>query len=189
MKLTKVDREILFKKYDGHCAYCGCELPERWHADLIVDPIRNSRWNFEFERWEPSGIYKNKDLNSIDNRNPCCKGCDVHKGNKTLEEFRNSLYDLLRLVVEDYGYYKILSRFGMLQETGQKVRFFFETYERKELTKHPKHSHYWVENELFCESFQTIRGMRYNTICHVQGIPDCENCSEDMVKYIQQEFL
>lgn len=189
MKLNKKQREILSKKYSGKCAYCGCDLPERWHADPIIDPIRNSKWNFELEKWEPVGIYKNLDLNSMDNLNPSCKGCDVHKGNKTLEEFRNSLYDLLRLVVEDYGYYKILNRFGMLQETKQKVIFYFERFERKELVKRNGHSHYWTEDGILYESYETIRGLRYEKVCDVPEIPDTEECSEEMIKYIEREYL
>ena len=24
--ISKKDRELVYKMYDGHCAYCGCEL-------------------------------------------------------------------------------------------------------------------------------------------------------------------
>ncbi|MDR3026047.1 hypothetical protein [Chryseobacterium sp.] len=189
MKLTKAQREILYKKYGGKCAYCGCELPERWLADVIVDPIRNSKWNNELQKWEYVGLYKNSDLESIDNRNPCCKSCDVHKSSKTLEQFRQSLYGLLKLVTEEYGYYKILNRFGMLQETGQKVRFFFETYERKEITKHLNHYYFTVQEEHLYEVYKTIRGIRYLVVCDVPGIPDTEQCNDDLIKYVEREYL
>ncbi|WP_224785808.1 hypothetical protein [Pandoraea fibrosis] len=41
MKLTKAQREQLRLKYDGRCAYCGCQLPERWHADDFEPCIRD----------------------------------------------------------------------------------------------------------------------------------------------------
>lgn len=33
MKLTKKQRAELRDKFGGRCAYCGVDLPERWHAD------------------------------------------------------------------------------------------------------------------------------------------------------------
>lgn len=33
MRLTKKQRAELHMKYAGRCAYCGCELGDRWHAD------------------------------------------------------------------------------------------------------------------------------------------------------------
>lgn len=41
MRLTKALREQIRMKYGGHCAYCGCKLGDRWHADHLV-PIRRS---------------------------------------------------------------------------------------------------------------------------------------------------
>jgi hypothetical protein len=29
------DRELVYKKYDGHCAYCGCVLEKGWHVDHL----------------------------------------------------------------------------------------------------------------------------------------------------------
>ena len=26
-KLTRAERETVYNKYGGHCAYCGCEIP------------------------------------------------------------------------------------------------------------------------------------------------------------------
>ena len=43
MKLTKAQREQVRLKFGGKCAYCGCDLPERWHADHI-EPIGRTDW-------------------------------------------------------------------------------------------------------------------------------------------------
>lgn len=50
------------------------------------------------------------------------------------------------------------------------------------------HSHYWVEDGHLFESYNTLRGLRYRCILYCPGIEDCDNCSEDMVKYIFSEF-
>ena len=33
--MTKKERELIFNKYNGKCAYCGCELKKGWHIDHI----------------------------------------------------------------------------------------------------------------------------------------------------------
>ncbi|APR70750.1 hypothetical protein [Acinetobacter haemolyticus] len=41
MKLTKAQREELKQKYDGHCAYCGDRLGDKWHADHLEAVVRD----------------------------------------------------------------------------------------------------------------------------------------------------
>ena len=43
--MTKKDRQIVFDKYNGKCAYCGCELVKGWHVDHIEPIVRDSKWN------------------------------------------------------------------------------------------------------------------------------------------------
>ncbi|WP_349665206.1 HNH endonuclease, partial [Escherichia coli] len=40
MALTKKQRAELRMKFGGRCAYCGCELGEKWHADHVKPVIR-----------------------------------------------------------------------------------------------------------------------------------------------------
>ena len=44
MTLSKKKREALRMKFGGKCAYCGCELNQRWQADHIEPVRRISRW-------------------------------------------------------------------------------------------------------------------------------------------------
>lgn len=62
-------RDRVFKKYDGRCAYCGCELKKGWHIDHII-PI----------------VYQG--TNEIENLNPSCKYCNNYKCHSKLETFR-----------------------------------------------------------------------------------------------------
>lgn len=38
-----IDRNIVFNKYGGKCAYCGCELQKGWHVDHIEPVKRKTR--------------------------------------------------------------------------------------------------------------------------------------------------
>lgn len=44
------ERASIYNKYDGKCAYCGCELQKGWHVDHI-EPIRRTR-KFEYGYWK-----------------------------------------------------------------------------------------------------------------------------------------
>lgn len=37
--MKKSERELVFNKYGGRCAYCGCELQKGWHIDHH-EPVR-----------------------------------------------------------------------------------------------------------------------------------------------------
>ncbi|MFW8236293.1 HNH endonuclease, partial [Klebsiella pneumoniae] len=41
MALTKKQRAELRMKFGGRCAYCGCELGDKWHADHVEAVRRN----------------------------------------------------------------------------------------------------------------------------------------------------
>lgn len=44
-------REVLFHKYGGKCAYCGCGLETGWHIDEIEPIRRNHVWDRDKKRF------------------------------------------------------------------------------------------------------------------------------------------
>jgi hypothetical protein len=54
-EMDKKTRQIIFDKYNGKCAYCGCELVKGWHADHIEPIVRDSKWNRDKGRFEKTG--------------------------------------------------------------------------------------------------------------------------------------
>ena len=45
-KLNKKLRQEIYNKYDGHCAYCGCDMiDESYHPFLINNQIVNTLKN------------------------------------------------------------------------------------------------------------------------------------------------
>ena len=114
--IPKRIREVVYAKYNGHCAYCGCELE---YKDMQVDHIES------VYRTE----YHGKDTdNSIDNYNPACRACNFYKGTSTLEEFRYNIQNvLIRKLQRDFNY-KLLVKYEMVYENFKPVKFFFEDY-------------------------------------------------------------
>lgn len=124
MKLSKVERATLRGKFGGRCAYCGCELGERWHADHIESVERklarvNGRVVSTSEMWRP-------ERDTIDNLNPACAPCNIDKHCMTLEGWRSKLQDACNVLQRNQPTYRHALRFGLVQETKIRVTFYFE---------------------------------------------------------------
>lgn len=74
---NKYNREKIYNKTNGRCAYCGCELD---FSDFEIDHT----------------IPKSKGGNSkFENLQPCCKDCNLFKFDSDIEEFRKKVSDIL----------------------------------------------------------------------------------------------
>lgn len=127
--MTQKDRQLIFEKYNGKCAYCGCELEKGWHVDEIEPVRRNKVWNSNKARFEPDKanpmMYPER-LN-IDNQNPSCRSCNINKHSGSIEDFRSLIKGFKKHLNEHSTQYKIAKRYGLVTETEVEVKFYFET--------------------------------------------------------------
>lgn len=86
--MKKADRQKVFEKFGGRCAYTGKELPEKWEIDH-VEP--KSSWKFQQYDNDLKRIH---DPNSIDNLVPALKIVNHYKRGKDLEMWRTFLLKL-----------------------------------------------------------------------------------------------
>ena len=93
--MKRADRIIIYRKYNGHCAYCGREITFK---EMQVDHIFPKCSNV-------AGV------ESPSNKNPSCRRCNHYKRAETLENFRRQMKTLherllkiyIAKVAEDYG--------------------------------------------------------------------------------------
>ena len=112
--IPKKIRQQIYDKYNGHCAYCGCELE---YKDMQVDHIESVRMA-EYHGEEPN--------DSIENYNPACRSCNFYKSTFGLEEFRKNIENsLVKKLRRDFNY-KMLIKYGLIHEDFKSVRFYFE---------------------------------------------------------------
>ena len=118
--IIKKIRELVYKKYDGHCAYCGCEVEMKdMQVDHIVPKYRNN------EKWHQGEIGSD----DISNLNPSCRMCNYYKGMCDIDTFRSNLKDtLMRNVVRPFDF-RLAEKYGMVKIDGWDGKFY---YERKE---------------------------------------------------------
>lgn len=129
--MKKAEREALKKKFGGRCAYCGCELGDRWHADHVQPVTRLSEW-VEYRTPKRSGYFKqtgamhNPEFDCLENMNPACVPCNMDKGGYHLEQWRDRLTSTINTLTRDAPAYRFAKRFGLVVETGAPVVFYFE---------------------------------------------------------------
>lgn len=128
MKLSKSERQALKNKYDVRCAYCGTELPERWHADHFKPVVRELK-----SQKTSTGSYRvvtGKPLEPqndvIENMMPACPPCNISKGSQSIESWRTWLAGHVNSLNWYHPIYRISKAFGLISETGNPVKFHFE---------------------------------------------------------------
>lgn len=113
--MTKVERKLIYDKYGGKCAYCGCDLPKRWHADHI-EPIRRNG--------DGTSLHPERDV--IENFNPSCPSCNINKHSDSLEGFRRNIQGYVNSLNSYSVQYQMAKRYGLVEETNKEVKFYFE---------------------------------------------------------------
>lgn len=106
--IPKKIREEVYRKYDGHCAYCGCELE---YKDMQVDHVLS--------------VYGHNGSNDIENLMPACRMCNFYKGILPLDDFRKRLETLHRRLQKPF-IYRLALKYGLISEHKNKVVFYFE---------------------------------------------------------------
>lgn len=131
--MNKKDRQLIFDKFGGKCAYCGCDLVKGWHVDEI-EPIRRN-WEYKYSEKTKMNYRVTTDCLhperlTITNQNPACASCNINKHSMSLEEFRESIAKFVNSLNQYSVQYKIAKRYGLVQETNIEVKFFFESYSK-----------------------------------------------------------
>ena len=115
--MTKKERELIFNKYNGKCAYCGCELKKGFHVDHIEPIVRN---------WL-NGTCEKPENENLENYNPSCPSCNIQKNSYTLEQFRENIKQFVNSLNQYSTQYKFAKKYGLVSETDIEVKFYFET--------------------------------------------------------------
>lgn len=111
-KITKEQREKVYQKYSGHCAYCGKEIA---YKDMQVDHIVPLA-DYTFGRGE----------NTIENLMPACRRCNHYKRANPLEAWRRMIEEIPYKLERDSYIYKVGIDYGLIEPKPHKVIFYFE---------------------------------------------------------------
>ena len=104
--IPKELRQKLKEQYECKCGYCGTPLEDKFHIDH-----KHPHFN--------GGSDKEKNLMAT------CVSCNLQKGGRTLEDFRDLIADKLnqlKLVTN----YEVAKRYNMIKENDIEIVFEFE---------------------------------------------------------------
>ena len=119
-QLTKAQREVLWAMFGGRCAYCGRDLPARWHADHVEPVVR------------VEGVMLHPQRNRPDNFMPACPPCNIDKHAMTPEAWKKWLATRLAALEKTPGF-RLLASLGLIQATGAPIVFHYEAAGRAAL--------------------------------------------------------
>lgn len=125
--MTKKDREIVFNKYDGKCAYCGDPLVKGWHVDHLKAIVRNQKYDYIEGKWKNDGTCMKPENECMENYMPACASCNIMKSSSDLERFREVIGQFIQSLNQYSTQYKFAKRYGLIQEQQKPVVFYFET--------------------------------------------------------------
>ena len=115
--ISKMTRFNVFAKYNGKCAYCGCELELK---EMQVDHLVAHKGGGGED--------------TLDNYMPACDVCNRKKSNNTLDGFRKTIKHCGEIhrkrkqpIMADSD--KLAIKFG-LTEQDHEITFFFEKYDK-----------------------------------------------------------
>lgn len=106
--IPKAIREQVRLKCNGRCAYCGRDLPERFHVDHVI-----SVWDHG--------------ENNYDNLLPACPQCNNFKSVLSLEQFRRDLQGQVAMARKTSVNFRNAERFQQIIINEHPIVFYFET--------------------------------------------------------------
>lgn len=112
--IPKEVRRQVYEKYNGHCAYCGCELDIK---NMQVDHI-DAVYRAEAQGREAR--------HSADNFNPACRMCNFYKGTLTIDDFRKKLLTFQAVHFPDSFNTRLGLKYGMMTMAKWDGKFYFE---------------------------------------------------------------
>ena len=109
----KIDRQAVYKKYNGRCAYCGKNMTfKRMQVDHLHPQC--------LKHYQPD-----LDNNRFENLMPSCAKCNNYKGGMRLELFRSELQKQVSRLRNDARFDRAL-RFGQIDIEETPIVFYFE---------------------------------------------------------------
>lgn len=112
-------RDLIFNKFKGHCAYCGCIIERnKFHIDHFL-PLKRGTTDLQLKGSE-------RGSNELDNYFPSCGSCNSSKNSYNIENWRKELSLKIMRLNRDSSQYCLMKRFGLIKETELPIVFYFE---------------------------------------------------------------
>jgi 5-methylcytosine-specific restriction endonuclease McrA len=119
---VKIDRQKVYDKCSGHCAYCGVEITLK---QMQVDHIEPHWHTLTEDQAVRAKIVKGS--HDLDNLNPSCARCNKWKSTYSVEHFRKVVETSLDRLERDTPNFRLARDFGLIEVKPKNVVFYFES--------------------------------------------------------------
>jgi 5-methylcytosine-specific restriction endonuclease McrA len=117
----KIDRQKVYEKYDGLCAYCGQRISIK---NMQVDHmIPKSAVYYQLSKNPNANLV----IDSFENLMPSCKRCNHYKRADDLEGFRKKMETIHERIASEY-IVKVAQDYGIIKILPFNGKFLFERY-------------------------------------------------------------
>jgi len=125
--ISKKKREIIKAKFNGKCAYCGVVLT-RMHVDHVIP--HEYFLQHVLNKWQPDFLSHlgKDDLDHMDNYFPSCPVCNGAKYTFSIKGFKREMQAQAERAMKTSRNYRLSLKYGLIEETGAKVEFYFEQF-------------------------------------------------------------
>ena len=127
MSISKKQRAQVYKKYNGHCGYCGKEIEIK---EMQVDHM-NPQCLKAYNLCLFDGVIVDK-THDIENLMPTCRRCNHYKRAATVEQFRH-LMQTLHKRIESLYTNRVALDYGIIKIEPFNGKFYFETINKESL--------------------------------------------------------
>ena len=124
--ISKAIRQMVYDKYNGHCAYCGKGIAMK---DMQIDHITPVMWavyGTKKQRESIEQMVATGTMDSIDNDMPACRSCNYYKGMGDIESLRNRILTQLDHTCCSSFQVRLAMQYGMIEYKPWDGKFYFE---------------------------------------------------------------
>lgn len=132
MAISKRTRELVYAKYDGHCAYCGKKID---YKEMQVDhkvPLHRGDKDLPESFYYITDNYGDLVYGTDDfpNLMPACWQCNFRKGSMGLEHFHSEIRKQAKRLMETFQG-RMSEQYGLIEYNDTPITFYFENYDKK----------------------------------------------------------
>lgn len=117
----KIDREEVYNKCNGRCAYCGKNITIKQMQVDHKEPLFRNYTDMQLEWYK-----RERGTDDMDNLLPSCARCNRWKSTYTIEQFRTEISKQIQRLNDYNNNYRMAKDYNLIQETNQSVIFYFE---------------------------------------------------------------
>lgn len=123
LRPTKAQRDGIKAKFGGKCAYCGCILGDKWHADHVQAVRRNDFFKKGADPEHP-------ERDCIENLYPACPPCNIDKHSMSVNDWRHVIQRSNEVLLRDVATFRRAVRYGLVALNAEPIVFYFEKHEQ-----------------------------------------------------------